>query len=140
MSPDLSNSSPKRPLTPKIGGTRIFISPLDTFKIGRIRISQSPPELGDLGGNRLERRQIGLQCSASILARSHFQYISSQGSPLLAGMKIKGKPKKSSSGQMRLFWDNQKVMESTEVEEVAKIFIEANCYNPPVPGIGSIEY
>ena len=52
---------------------------------------------------------------------------------------IKGKPKKSSPGQMRLPWDNQKVTESTEVEEVAKIFIEANCYNPPVPGIGTIE-
>ncbi len=56
------------------------------------------------------------------------------GSRLLAGMKIKGKSKKSSPGQMRLPWDNQKVTESTEVHEVARIFIEANCYNPSVPG------
>ncbi|MDJ0734369.1 MAG: transposase [Nostocaceae cyanobacterium] len=56
------------------------------------------------------------------------------GSRLLAGMKIKGKSKKSSPGQMRLPWDNQKVTESAEVHEVAKIFIEANCYNPSVPG------
>ena len=56
------------------------------------------------------------------------------GSRLLAGMKIKGKPKKSSPGQMRLPWDNQKVTESTEVEEVAKIFIEANCLQPHSDG------
>ena len=51
------------------------------------------------------------------------------GSRLLAGMKIKGKPKKSSPGQMTLPWDKQKVTDGTEVEEVAKKFIEANCYH-----------
>ena len=40
---------------------------------------------------------------------------------------------------VRLPWDNQKVNESTEVEEVAKKFIEANYYNPSVPGIGSLK-
>jgi putative transposase len=58
------------------------------------------------------------------------------GSRLLAGMKIKGKPKKSSPGQMTLPWDKQKLTDSTEVEEAAKKFIEANRYRPPVPGIG----
>ncbi|BAY99415.1 hypothetical protein NIES37_33970 [Tolypothrix tenuis PCC 7101] len=33
-------------------------------------------------------------------------------------------------------WDKQKVIEDTEVHEVAEIFIQANCYQPPVPGIG----
>ena len=61
------------------------------------------------------------------------------GSRLLAGMKIKGKPKKSSPGQMTLPWDKQKVTDSTEVEEVARIFIEANCYIPFVPGIGFLQ-
>ncbi|OUL34256.1 hypothetical protein BV375_04990 [Nostoc sp. 106C] len=61
------------------------------------------------------------------------------GSRLLAGMKIKGKPKKYSPGQMTLPWDKQKVTDSTEVEEVARVFIEANCYNPAVPGIGFLQ-
>ncbi len=61
------------------------------------------------------------------------------GSRLLGGMKIKGKPKKSSPGQMTLPWDKQKVTDSTEVEEVARIFIEANCYNQTVPGIGFLQ-
>ncbi|WP_096599470.1 transposase [Calothrix sp. NIES-2100] len=61
------------------------------------------------------------------------------GSRLLAGMQIKGKPKKSFPGQMTLPWDKQKVTESMEVEEVARIFIEANCYHPPVPGIGFLQ-
>ncbi|HLO83675.1 MAG TPA: hypothetical protein VK203_01500 [Nostocaceae cyanobacterium] len=56
------------------------------------------------------------------------------GSRLLSGMKVKGKPKKASPGQMSLPWDGQKVTESTEVEEVARKFVTANCYNPPVPG------
>ncbi|WP_243713847.1 hypothetical protein [Nostoc sp. 106C] len=54
-------------------------------------------------------------------------------------MKIKGKPKKYSPGQMTLPWDKQKVTDSTEVEEVARVFIEANCYNPAVPGIGFLQ-
>ncbi|MEH2251841.1 MAG: hypothetical protein V7K33_20430 [Nostoc sp.] len=37
---------------------------------------------------------------------------------------------------MSLPWDKQKVTESTEVNEVAAKFIQANCYQPPVPGIG----
>jgi putative transposase len=49
-----------------------------------------------------------------------------------------GKSKKS-PGQMSLPWDKQKVTESTEVHEVAEKFIEANRYNPPVPGIGFME-
>ena len=39
-------------------------------------------------------------------------------------------------GQMSLPWDKQKVTESTEVHEVAEKFIQANCYNSTVPGIG----
>ncbi|WP_375510140.1 hypothetical protein [uncultured Nostoc sp.] len=53
-------------------------------------------------------------------------------------MKIKVKPKKS-PGQLSLPWDKQRVSESTEVQEVAKKFIQANCYQPPVPGIGSLK-
>ncbi|MFN6473255.1 MAG: hypothetical protein RMY36_026800 [Nostoc sp. SerVER01] len=52
------------------------------------------------------------------------------GSRLLAGMMIKGKPKKSSSGQMSLPWDKQRLSELTEVHEVAEKFIQANCYLP----------
>ncbi|EKF06084.1 MULTISPECIES: hypothetical protein [unclassified Tolypothrix] len=33
-------------------------------------------------------------------------------------------------------WYKQKVTEDTEVHEVAEIFIQANCYQPTVPGIG----
>ncbi|MFB2771826.1 hypothetical protein ACE1AT_21430 [Pelatocladus sp. BLCC-F211] len=51
-------------------------------------------------------------------------------------MKNKGKGKKS-PGQLSLPWDKQGVTESTEVQEVAEKFIQANCYLPPVPGIGS---
>ncbi|WP_339375793.1 hypothetical protein [Calothrix sp. NIES-2098] len=32
-------------------------------------------------------------------------------------------------------WDKQRIIEDTEVHEVAKIFIQANCYHPAVPGI-----
>ncbi|MBD2165467.1 hypothetical protein H6G04_13785 [Calothrix membranacea FACHB-236] len=32
-------------------------------------------------------------------------------------------------------WDKQKVTEDTEVHEVAEKFIEANYYQPTVPGI-----
>ncbi|MEH2423126.1 MAG: hypothetical protein V7K48_20100 [Nostoc sp.] len=46
-----------------------------------------------------------------------------------------GKAKKSSPGQMSLPWDKQKVTESTEVHEIAAKFIQANCYQPTVPGI-----
>ncbi|WP_292862428.1 hypothetical protein [Nostoc sp. LPT] len=60
------------------------------------------------------------------------------GSHLLAGMKIKVKSKKS-PGQLSLPWDKQRVSESTEVQEVAEKFIQANCYQPPVPGIGSLK-
>lgn len=50
---------------------------------------------------------------------------------------VKGaKAKKSSPGQMSLPWDKQQVTESTEVHEVAAKFIQENCYQPPVPGIG----
>ena len=52
------------------------------------------------------------------------------GSRLLGGLKIKGKPKKSSPGQMTLPWRKQRVTDSTEVDEVAKKIIEANCYHP----------
>jgi hypothetical protein len=42
---------------------------------------------------------------------------------------VKGaKAKKSSPGQVSLPWDKQRVMESTEVHEVAEKFIQANCY------------
>ncbi|WP_414755282.1 hypothetical protein [Anabaena sp. CCY 9910] len=46
------------------------------------------------------------------------------------------KAKNLSPGQMNLPWNKQKVTENTEVHEVAAQFIQANCYQPPVPGIG----
>jgi hypothetical protein len=49
------------------------------------------------------------------------------GSRLLAGMVMKGKPKKSSPGQMRLPWAEWEVSE-TEVHAVAQKFTQANCY------------
>ncbi|MBD2565744.1 MULTISPECIES: hypothetical protein [Nostoc] len=58
------------------------------------------------------------------------------GSRFLPSVMKGGKAKKSSPGQMSLPWDKQKVTESTEVHEVAAKFIHANCYQPPVPGIG----
>ncbi|MFN6498259.1 MAG: hypothetical protein RMX65_014815 [Nostoc sp. DedQUE01] len=45
------------------------------------------------------------------------------GSRLLAEMMIKGKPKKSSPGQISLPWDKQRVSELTEVHEIAEKFI-----------------
>ncbi|QXE22824.1 hypothetical protein B6N60_01510 [Richelia sinica FACHB-800] len=39
-------------------------------------------------------------------------------------MKVKGKPKNASPGQMRLPWDSHNALENTEVEEVAeKIYL-----------------
>jgi putative transposase len=58
------------------------------------------------------------------------------GSRFLPTVTKSKKSKKSSPGQMSLPWDKQKVTESTEVHEVAEKFIQANCYNPTVPGIG----
>jgi putative transposase len=49
------------------------------------------------------------------------------GSRLLVGMVMKGKPKKSSPGQMRLPWAEWEVSE-TEVHAVAQKFTQANCY------------
>ncbi len=40
---------------------------------------------------------------------------------------------------MSLPWNKQQVTESTEVHEVAEKFIPANCYQPPVPGIGFLK-
>jgi putative transposase len=52
------------------------------------------------------------------------------GSQLLAGLKInKGKPKKSSPGQMAFPWAQWEVPDS-EIQEVAEKFVFANCYNP----------
>ncbi|MBD2337633.1 hypothetical protein H6G64_11630 [Calothrix sp. FACHB-156] len=60
------------------------------------------------------------------------------GSRFLPSMKKEGKSKKS-PGQISLPWDKQRVTESTEVHEVAEKFIQANCYNPAVPGIGFLK-
>ncbi|MBW4630210.1 MAG: hypothetical protein KME49_33050 [Brasilonema octagenarum HA4186-MV1] len=58
--------------------------------------------------------------------------------PSLLKSKSKSKAKKS-PGQMSLPWDKQRVTECTEVHDVAEKFIQANCYVPPVPGIGWLE-
>ncbi|MFH7024758.1 MAG: hypothetical protein ACHBN1_05000 [Heteroscytonema crispum UTEX LB 1556] len=50
----------------------------------------------------------------------------------------KGGKSKKSPGQMSLPWDKQKVTEST-LGTGAEKFIEANRYNPSVPGIGFME-
>lgn len=36
-------------------------------------------------------------------------------------------------------WNKQRVTECTELNEVAKKFIQANCYLPPVPGLRMLE-
>jgi len=56
------------------------------------------------------------------------------GSKLLAGIRAKGKAKKKISGQLNL-WNEWEL--SSEIHEVAKKFIEANCYKPQsamIPG------
>ncbi|MFM6348781.1 MAG: transposase, partial [Dolichospermum sp.] len=51
------------------------------------------------------------------------------GSQLLAGMKPQRKNKKSSPGQLKLFWDELN-FDNEEIQEVATKFVKANCYNP----------
>ena len=51
------------------------------------------------------------------------------GSRLLSGMIIKGKPKKSSPGQMCLPWAPVEASDP-EVQAVSEKFIRANCYKP----------
>ena len=64
------------------------------------------------------------------------------GSRLLDKIKKKGKPQKTSPGQMNL-WDKWEL--SSEIHEVAKEFIAANTYiprlrqNTSVPGIGALK-
>lgn len=53
------------------------------------------------------------------------------GSKLLVKMKVKGKPKKHSPGQMSLPWDTWDAGDA-EIEAVAREFVLANCYNPEV--------
>jgi putative transposase len=50
---------------------------------------------------------------------------------LLAGLKVKGKSKKSSPGQMGFPWAEWE-MQAEAVHEVAEKFVVANCYNPQV--------
>ncbi|MFB2968396.1 transposase [Aerosakkonema sp. BLCC-F183] len=51
------------------------------------------------------------------------------GSRLLAGLKVKGKPKKSSPGQLCLPWAQWDVP-NEEVRSVAEKFVLANCFDP----------
>ncbi|PPJ62619.1 hypothetical protein CUN59_14515 [Cuspidothrix issatschenkoi CHARLIE-1] len=51
------------------------------------------------------------------------------GSKLLAGMKPKRQGKKSSPGQLKLFWDELNI-DNEEIQQVASKFVKANCYNP----------
>jgi putative transposase len=54
---------------------------------------------------------------------------------LLAGLKInKGKPKKSSLGQMALPWAQWETPDS-QVQQVAEKFVFANCYNQQAAGV-----
>ncbi|KZL51167.1 MULTISPECIES: transposase [Cyanophyceae] len=51
------------------------------------------------------------------------------GSKLLAGMKPqRNKGKKSSPGQLKLFWDELNI-DNEEIQQVASKFVKANCYN-----------
>ncbi|NJM57634.1 MAG: hypothetical protein HC857_09645 [Synechococcales cyanobacterium RU_4_20] len=50
------------------------------------------------------------------------------GTKLLAKLKIKGKPKKSSPGQKSLWDEWDAPLE--EIERVAEKFVLANCFNP----------
>jgi putative transposase len=47
---------------------------------------------------------------------------------------VKGKPKKSSPGQMAFPWAQWEAPDS-EVHEVAQKLVFANCYNPQAAGI-----
>ncbi len=61
------------------------------------------------------------------------------GSRFLPSIVKSGKAKKTSPGQMSLPWDKQRLTENAEVHEIAETFIQANCYQPPVPGIGFLK-
>jgi putative transposase len=50
------------------------------------------------------------------------------GSKFLSGMKPQPKGKKSSPGQLKLFWDDVS-MNNEEIQQVAAKFVKANCYN-----------
>jgi putative transposase len=56
------------------------------------------------------------------------------GSRLLAGLVVRGKPKKSSPGQMALPWAQWEAPDS-EVQAVAEKFVFANCYNQQAAGV-----
>jgi len=56
------------------------------------------------------------------------------GSQLLAGLVVRGKPKKSSPGQMAFPWAQWEIPDS-DVQQVAEKFVFANCYNPQVAGV-----
>ncbi len=57
------------------------------------------------------------------------------GSRLLGGLKInKGKPKKSSPGQMAFPWAQWETPDS-QVQQVAEKFVFANCYNQQAAGV-----
>ncbi len=57
------------------------------------------------------------------------------GSQLLAGLKInKGKPKKTSPGQMAFPWAQWETP-AREVQQVAEKFVFANCDNPQAVGV-----
>lgn len=54
---------------------------------------------------------------------------------MLAGLKInKGKPKKTSPGQMAFPWAQWETLDS-EVQQVAEKFVFANCYNQQAAGV-----
>jgi putative transposase len=54
---------------------------------------------------------------------------------LLAGLQIKkGKPKKTSPGQMA-FLGAQWETPDSQVQQVAEKFVFANCYNPQAAGV-----
>lgn len=55
------------------------------------------------------------------------------GSRLLVGLKVKGKSKKASPGQMCLPWGEWEA-EDPEILAIAEKFVIANCYNPQVAG------
>ena len=53
------------------------------------------------------------------------------GSKFLAGMKIRGKPKKRTPGQQRLPWAEWEAT-NPEIQNVAKTFVLANALNPEI--------
>ncbi len=92
-------------------------------------ITQWHPAFLDLGQTLEECAERYRQFCARYRSQPKPERKSRWGSRKLAGLEIKGKPKKISPGQMAL-WEKMLTLKAEEILEVARKFIEANCFDP----------